>query len=598
MTPTQTMQAVTFEGLAGWLHQPTVGPLRSAGVVICDALGRDGRCGRLSMRLLAEQLAAKGFAVLRYDHRGEAESLERSPDEDAMLTWRADAQKAVAYLRGLCGVQQVMLGGLRSGATLAAMFGAEADGLLLLGPVARGSGWLREMLVAAKVLSNAGGDPKGEVFDAEGLELNAVTTASLSAINLKTLAKVPPQIFLAAQNSASTQLAGAFQALGVTVDLTDFPGFEAVFEDAAVNAPPLAVIDQAVAWAERRFPVVSGKSAVTAPVPDLVFPGGVETAITFGQDLRGVLCRPARNGNGQCVVFSNTGGDPRAGIGRFAVKSGRDLAQRGVASFRFDFSGVGDSPSSDGAPRSHVYEVARQAEFAAAVEMLRQRGYSHITLAGVCAGAHHALHAMASGAAVEAVFAVNPIVLIWNPADRLEEKSRDLGRASRAYRDDLFKLKTWARVFRGKVDIKTVSATISRRLLARIKAKGGGLGEQALREQWASHPGQLRFLLGTDDPALDNIEAHFGANGRRLTAHPRISLHIAPDIDHGLSRARSRRIAAVELDQFVSDIRSLSPGSAPEAIQHRQIGGLGAQIPVKRKRPHGLAIGTGTELGL
>ena len=380
--------------------------------------------------------------------------------------------------------------------------------------------------------------------------------------------------------------------------MTDFPSFEALFEDAAINTPPLEVIDRAAAWVEDYFSAISERATVTVPVKDLAFPGGVETAVTFGPDLRGVLCRPTRNANGQCIVFTNTGGDPRAGIGRFAVKGGRDLVRQGVASFRFDFSGIGDSPARDGAPRSHIYEVARQAEFEAAVKVLRQRGYDHIILAGVCAGAHHALHAMASGAEVEAVFAVNPIVLTWNPAERIEEKNRDLGRAARAYRDDLFKFNTWSRVFRGQVDIKTVSATIRRRLLARIKAKRSGSGEQALKVGWAAHPGRLRFLLGTDDPALDNIEAHFGANGRRLTVHPRISLRVEPGLDHGLSRAHSRRIAALELVRFVQDLRSSAPGGAVEAVQHRHSDGLGAQIPIERKRANGLAVGSGTELGL
>ena len=455
-----------------------------------------------------------------------------------------------------------------------------------------------EILVAAKVLSNAGGDVKSEVFDAEGLELNALTIASLSAFNLKALTSTPAQVFLAAQNTTTAQLAGAFEALGATVVLTDFPGFEALFEDAAINAPPLEVIDRAAVWVERTFPASGDRAAVAAPVKDLVFPGGVETAITFGPSLRGVLCRPARNPNGQCIIFTNTGGDPRAGIGRFAVRGGRDLVRQGVASFRFDFSGVGDSPARDGAPRSHIYEVPRQSEFEAAVKVLRQRGYDHIILAGVCAGAHHALHAMASGAEVEAVFAVNPIVLTWNPAERIEEKNRDLGRAARAYRDDLFKFSTWSRVFRGQVDVKTVAATIGRRLLARIKAKGGGNGEQALKASWAAHPGRLRFLLGTDDPALDNIEAHFGANGRRLTAHPRISLRVEPGLDHGLSRARSRRIAAMELVRFIQELRPSAPGGAIETVQHRQGDGLGAEIPVERKRPNGLAVGSRTELGL
>lgn len=590
MTQSPSMQAVVFNGLVGWLHQPVEGALRSTGVVLCDALGRDGRCGRLAMRLLAEGLAAKGFAVLRYDHRGEGESLDRPLNEDALPIWRADARTATTYLRELCGVRQIVMGGLRSGATLAALFADQADGLLLLGPVTRGAGWLREMQVAAKVLANAGTEAQGGVFDAEGLELNAASQASIGAINLKELPAAPAQVFLAAQNSAVGGLAASLQALGAQVELTDFAGFEALFEDAAVNHPPLDMIALATAWLERTFPATDGKPPVMVATADLAFPGGVETPVTFGPGLRGVLCRPTRGGNGECVVFTNTGGDPRAGIGRFAVKAGRDLVQQGVASFRFDFTGIADSPEPAGLPRSHIYEAPRQAEFTAVVQFLRLQGIRHLTLAGVCAGAHHALHAMAAGVEIDAVFAVNPIVLTWNPADRLEQKNRDLGRAARAYRADMFKAKTWARVLRGEVDVKAISGTLARRLLARFKAKRAGQAEQALKEAWAAHPGRLRFLLGTDDPALDNIEAHFGPSGRRLTAHPRISLLIQPDLDHGLSRAHSRWIATLELVRFIQENRRSAPDGVAEPLQHRERGGLGTQVAAERQRPDGLTI--------
>ncbi len=77
------MTAVTFHGLLGWLHQAG-GPMADTGVVLISPLGRDARCGHLPMRLFADQLAEAGFPTLRYDHRGEGDSLPcDDPEADA-----------------------------------------------------------------------------------------------------------------------------------------------------------------------------------------------------------------------------------------------------------------------------------------------------------------------------------------------------------------------------------------------------------------------------------------------------------------------------------------------------------------------------------
>src|ERR1700761_1210873 len=129
------MTPVAFDGRLGWLHMP---PGRNAGVgvVLVSALGRDGRCAYMPMRLLGDQLAAAGYPTIRYDHLGTGDSLDLpDPEADALPHWLDGIERAAQILRNHAGVSRVVLGGARTGATLAAISPLPVDGLILLAPV-------------------------------------------------------------------------------------------------------------------------------------------------------------------------------------------------------------------------------------------------------------------------------------------------------------------------------------------------------------------------------------------------------------------------------------------------------------------------------
>ena len=139
------MQPIAFERMLGWLHTPR-GHNTGVGVVMVSALGRDGRCAYMPTRLFADQLAAAGYPTLRYDHLGTGDSLDLPDgDADALSEWLGGIKHAAEALRADAGVTRVVLGGLRTGASLAAAAAAaasmEADGLLLLAPVLSGRSW-------------------------------------------------------------------------------------------------------------------------------------------------------------------------------------------------------------------------------------------------------------------------------------------------------------------------------------------------------------------------------------------------------------------------------------------------------------------------
>ena len=73
-----------------------------------------------------------------------------------------------------------------------------------------------------------------------------------------------------------------------------------------------------------------------------------ERVITIGQPkpLFGILCEPENYANKKiAVILLNSGVMHRVGSSRISVKIAREISEKnGLASLRFDFSGVGDSP--------------------------------------------------------------------------------------------------------------------------------------------------------------------------------------------------------------------------------------------------------------
>jgi alpha-beta hydrolase superfamily lysophospholipase len=131
--------------LLGWLHLPEDGCARAA-IVLCPPLGREAAACYRTYRVLASQLAAAGFGVLRFDYAGTGDSAGSQREPHQVEGWLASVRAAID-LAQTCGARRVVAIGMRMGATLAAVEVSRAaplDALVLWDACISGRSFLHE----------------------------------------------------------------------------------------------------------------------------------------------------------------------------------------------------------------------------------------------------------------------------------------------------------------------------------------------------------------------------------------------------------------------------------------------------------------------
>jgi pimeloyl-ACP methyl ester carboxylesterase len=133
--------------LFGAYHPPQDSAARDAGVVLCYPMGQEYIRWHTFFRRLADLLCRQGFHVLRFDFHSCGDS-EGACEQARIEQWTADVSTAVHELRSGCDIDRICLVGLRLGASLSIMAGAQRgdiDGMVLWNPIVTGEAYLREL---------------------------------------------------------------------------------------------------------------------------------------------------------------------------------------------------------------------------------------------------------------------------------------------------------------------------------------------------------------------------------------------------------------------------------------------------------------------
>lgn len=136
----------------GVLHRPP-GPQAQCGIVLCAALAEEKLWSYRVYVGVARELARRGFAVLRFDCRGEGES-DLEFEQSGLATRAADAARAAEVLLGsVPGLRRCVFLGHRLGCAVAALAardtGPACGGLIAWDPVENGRNYLMQLLRSA-----------------------------------------------------------------------------------------------------------------------------------------------------------------------------------------------------------------------------------------------------------------------------------------------------------------------------------------------------------------------------------------------------------------------------------------------------------------
>lgn len=588
----------------GMFHAPAVDSTAKAAVLLLPPWGWDEVASYRSRRTWAEDLAEHGHPTLRIDFPGTGDSGGSPGDPARVAAWTAAVVVAVTWLAGAAPSGRVAvvglgLGGLIAGHALAA--GAPIDELVLWAAQTHGRSFLREQRAFGRLQRDRYGPTEGadETLpdgwqEIGGFVQSAETIAAIERINLR---QVPvgslQRVLLLGRDGLPVDvgLQHRLEQAGVDVTVAPGDGWGAMCFHPERYQPPRDVFGSVSDWL--------GASARPAPRPRPARPALAASGARpeasdeghFSVDGAGVRETPLGDDEpggffgivaermepaapvptDLCAVFLNAGAVRRMGPNRMWVDAARRWSARGIPTVRVDVEGIGDAPG-DAAMYFDVgafYTPARETQVAAILDALERRGLGRrFVLIGLCAGAYSAFNAAASDPRVVAALAVNPRIMVWDPAI--------LARRNAFVVREVLELGAWQRILNGQttpgrvLEIGRAAAAEAPRAARRYANRLRGVRQ---REPWVEglegrfdqlREARTRLVLAFagDEPEYDELKAEGVLE--RLDQWPNVVLADLPGDDHTLRPIAAQRAFHRFLDRELDLLVAGAAGSHHE----------------------------------
>jgi alpha-beta hydrolase superfamily lysophospholipase len=576
---------VTFDTFGGFYHVGRIDRQARKAVLLLAPIGYEELCTRATWRAFAEIIAAAGHACLRFDYPGTADAVDPVGEPEGISDWVAAARRCMAFLRDCNPGIELVLVGQGFGASLAAQLGAgspDVAATVLMAPLVKGRAYLRELQAWSRMVTERMGlepDPLDDNgYGVAGFRLAGSRAAAIKALDLTRTAQVPAARVLLVERgriSSDSPIGNHLTTLGADVSSIDYAGYELMLQDPTPVEPQLGTLTRIVSWIDdlAHFPMAGANFSAKAlePARPIAGPHYAELPVRFGPDERlfGVLCQPLGRRPLAIAVLANSGRDYHIGWGRAAVEQARALAERGIASFRFDAGGIGDSPASASAPAEVLYSDEQLADMRHAIDYVEKLDAGPIALVGRCSGAYGAFQVAVQDVRVRNIVAINILRFVWDPRETVAEALQSAHRTVSGSVAMLFSKQNLRRLLSGNLRVKAPVVSVSKRLVRIVSSR--------VRQILAGEPGQnlygevhrrfqtlesrgvgLAMLFSEGDHALGEFRTYMGRKGARLRRYPRASVSIIPNADHNFTHLGAR----ARLTNALCDVLA-APSSPP-----------------------------------
>jgi exosortase A-associated hydrolase 1 len=279
-----------------------------------------------------------------------------------------------------------------------------------------------------------------------------------------------------------------------------------------------------------------------------------EVAVLFdclGEELVGIVCVPERV-DYRCGVLVIVGGPQyRAGSHRQFVLLTRELANRGIASMRFDYRGMGDATG----PARPFDRNAPDIRAAIDTFLAHAPGIECVVLWGLCDGATAACLYSPLDTRVRGMVLLNP----WVRTPAVEARAL----LRHHYLKRLLDPQFWSRLLRGRVAIGAAAAGVARYARDAVAgsrrrdaaAAGETLPDAMARCVGRSHARFAIGLSGRDYVAREFEQVMSQATWASLIRGPRaLGVECWPSADHTFSSSTWQHPIAAMCERAVRDV--------------------------------------------
>lgn len=205
MKPQPTLFGPSGRELFGVLHPASGAPGWLSAVLLCSAFGQEAILAHRTFKVLADRLARKGHATLRFDYYGTGDS--DGDDADVVMSGLcADIEAADSFLRASAPDRPLTWLGLGLGASAAWRAAASAtrppDRLFLWDPILEGRDYLDELRRrhlkylgdAFKWTRSLSDAAAAEAIEVIGFTISERFGAEISAMTSGTFPRLPPTV--------------------------------------------------------------------------------------------------------------------------------------------------------------------------------------------------------------------------------------------------------------------------------------------------------------------------------------------------------------------------------------------------------------------
>jgi len=283
-----------------------------------------------------------------------------------------------------------------------------------------------------------------------------------------------------------------------------------------------------------------------------------ESLVQFGEngELNGIVTHPRDEKTSQIgVILLNAGFLHKVGPNRIYVKIARGLSSiENCTVLRFDFSGIGDSPSSSS---NQSHKNRKSSEIQASIDFICEKyNVPNIILIGFCSGADAAFDFLGKDNRTKGTILINGYLVDDDRIGEVYENARQ-NLQKRYYSSSIFKYKRLKRLFTGKSNYKAIIDFFAPKKSKRIEKNEGFKKWIEIKKNSANI--NICIILSSGSVSYDIYKLYLEKEMKKSVDPPKLEVEIIHNTDHLFTLTTTQNLLLNKIYRFINHMNSKEP---------------------------------------